>query len=57
MDSKEIKQLRERLGWTKEKMALSLGVEPITIRRWEAGRSRPSQLALRELKRLIRRAK
>ena len=57
MDSKEIRELRERLGWTKEQMAAQVGVVPITIRRWETGKSRPSQLALRELKRLVRRAK
>ncbi len=52
----EIKQLRKRLKMTQGELALSLGVDIKTITRWETGERRPSQLALRELTRLAKKA-
>jgi len=53
----DIKKLRKRFGLTQEEMAHKLGVERITIIRWEAGTSKPSQLAQRQIDRLERRSK
>lgn len=44
----QIKQLRQSLGWTQARVALVIGVHPLTISRWECGKQRPSySLALR----------
>lgn len=52
-----IKQLRKDLGYTQERLAQDLGVATMTIKRWEAGTSKPSQLAQRQLHRLRKRLK
>lgn len=57
MSENEIKKLRARLHLTQRMLADRIGVEPITISRWETGKSRPSHLALRQLRRLDNRAK
>lgn len=41
----EIKALRDRLGWTQERLARELGVSWITVQRWEKGKVMPSPLA------------
>lgn len=57
MDSKEIKALRKRLGLTQKVLADRLGVDAITVSRWERGEYKPSGLALRQLARLGKKGK
>jgi len=45
----EIKALRERLGWSKQRLADEVGVRWITVNRWEHGVTAPSRLALLRL--------
>lgn len=52
MEATDIRKLRERLGLTQTAMAASLGVNSITLSRWELGRSRPSALAVGRLRAL-----
>lgn len=52
LDKEDIKDLRSRAKMTQEEMAECLGVTKMTIIRWEHGRARPSQLAIRQLHRL-----
>lgn len=54
IDSEQIKTIRANLKMTQDALAQQLGVAPFTVRRWEAGTSRPSRLAERELNRLLR---
>lgn len=48
-----IRETRCRLGLTQEKFAAKLGVTLPTINRWENGRTRPSPLAVRNIRELI----
>ena len=48
-----IKRLRIQLGLTQEQFAAKVGVTFSTVNRWEAGRSRPSPLAWREIERQL----
>lgn len=48
-----IKETRRRLGLTQEKFAAKLGVTLPTVNRWENGRTRPSPLAIQNLRELI----
>ena len=48
-----IRELRNRLGLTQEKMAGQLGVTFPTINRWENGRANPSPLALKQIEDLL----
>lgn len=57
MDSKEIRNLRKRLGLTQKELAARVRVDAITVSRWERGEQRPSKLAQRQLKRLANHAK
>ena len=41
--SENIKELRERLGWTQQQLADELGVNRNTINRWEMGKRSPGQ--------------
>ena len=45
----EIKELRKKLGLTQDNFAFQLGVTPMTVRRWEAGKTKPSRMARRLL--------
>lgn len=56
-DRMEIKELRKALKLTQEEMAQKLGVAAFTVRRWEKGEAKPSQLALRQIGRLERKVK
>lgn len=47
-----IRQLRERLGLTQEKLATRLGVAFPTVNRWENGHTQPSPLALKQIEAL-----
>ncbi|MFH1699224.1 MAG: helix-turn-helix transcriptional regulator [Candidatus Zixiibacteriota bacterium] len=49
-----IKRLRIQLDLTQEQFAAKIGVTFSTVNRWEAGRSQPSPLALREIEGLAK---
>ena len=51
---KLIRELRERTGLTQEKFAAKLGVTFPTINRWENSRAKPSPLAMKQIKDLLR---
>ena len=48
-----IRELRNRLGLTQEKLAAKLGVTFPTINRWENDRATPSPLALKRIEELL----
>ena len=48
-----VREVRGRLGLTQEKFAARLGVTLPTINRWENGRTKPSPLAIRNLRELV----
>ena len=48
-----VRELRNRLGLTQEKMAARLGVTFPTINRWENGRAKPSPLAFKQIQDLL----
>jgi transcriptional regulator with XRE-family HTH domain len=48
-----VRDLRQRLGLTQEKMAARLGVTFPTINRWENGRAKPSPLAMKQIEDLL----
>ena len=54
MEAREIKELRKRLGLTREQLAHRLGMTLGTVARWEAGKSKPSPLALEKLNKLVK---
>jgi len=47
-----IKRLRTRMGLTQEQFAAKVGVTFATVNRWEAGKAKPSRLALNRLEEL-----
>ncbi len=51
-----VKRLRKKLKFTQTELANLIGVDYVTVNRWENGHARPSQLALRHLNRLARKA-
>lgn len=55
INSRNVKQLREKLGWSQEKLARDLSVSVNTIRRWEKGINEPSTLAKNVLLNLLKR--
>ena len=52
MDNQDIKGLRKKLGMTQQELADKIGVDRVTVARWEAGEKKPSNLARRQLQRL-----
>lgn len=50
----EIKEIREKLGLTQAEFAKEIGVDTVTVSRWENDKRRPSKLAQRQLFRLSR---
>ena len=48
-----VRELRNRLGLTQEKMAARLGVTFPTINRWENDRAKPSPLAVKQIEDLL----
>ena len=50
--SERMKSFRKLRGDTIESLAVTVGVKPITLLRWEAGRSKPSRLAVEQLRSL-----
>ena len=55
INSKNIKQLREKLDWSQEEQARELSVSVNTIRRWEKGTNEPSTLAKKAVSNLLKR--
>ncbi len=49
-----IRAIRKQLKLTQQGLATMLGVSMSTVANWEAGRSNPSSLALRQLNGLLR---
>ena len=52
MDAKIIREIRKRLGFTQKQLAELIGVDQVSVNRWENNKRRPSKLALRQLERL-----
>lgn len=48
-----VRELRQTLKLTQEKLAVQLGVTFPTINRWENGHATPSPLALKQIERLL----
>lgn len=46
MESQEIKQLRQRLGWSLADFGRYFGVTAQAVLKWERGTARPNDLAL-----------
>ena len=51
---KFVKLLREKMKLSQTELANLIGVDYVTVNRWENGKARPSQLARRHLDRLAR---
>ena len=49
MDKEQIRALRQRLGWTQQRLADEMGVSWNTVCRWEMGDRHPSGPALKLL--------
>jgi len=54
MKSKEIKTLRKKLKLTQKGLAEQVGVDQVTVNRWENEARKPSRMAVRQLERLMR---
>lgn len=50
----DIKTLRKKLGWTRQRFAKEVGVSSATINRWEHGKTKPSNLGLIRVARLVK---
>jgi DNA-binding transcriptional regulator YiaG len=53
--SRNIRELRIRLGMTQEEFAHAVAVTFSTVNRWENGHAKPSKLARRAIEQLARR--
>lgn len=54
MNPSEIRELRKQHDETQEQFAERVGVVVRTVAGWEAGTTRPSRMALRQLERIVR---
>lgn len=52
MQKEEIRVLREKFKLTQTELAYRIGVNQVTVSRWESGRSKPSSMA-RKLLRML----
>jgi putative transcriptional regulator len=52
-----IKELRDKLGWSREKLASEIGVSFFTVQKWELGLNKPSPMAQRLIDALLREGK
>lgn len=43
-----VREVRRKLGWTQQRLAEELGVTFQTVNRWENGKHKPSNLALKQ---------
>ena len=46
------KELRKQLGVSQDRFAAMLLMTPMSVKRWESGKSKPSPLAMEALKKL-----
>lgn len=53
MSGQDIKTMRAKLSMTQQALADALGVDRITVLRWENNQKKPSNLAKRQIARLI----
>jgi len=53
----DVKQLRQRLGLSRDALARKLGVSPKTVYLWEKGKNKPSPMAQQKLEELEKREK
>lgn len=51
----KMRELRSKLGLTQEQFPAKLCVTFSTVNRWERGKSKPSPLAMRQIKELMER--
>ncbi len=56
MTPKEIQELRKQLGLTQKEFAGRLGLDAISISRWERAKQRPKAVHQRRMARLARKA-
>jgi len=54
MEKIDTRIIREKLKLTQEEFAEKIGVAFCTVNRWERGHSKPSQLALKEITKLLK---
>ena len=54
MTGQEIKELRKKSKLSQQELADKIGVNRVTVARWEADVKKPSNLARRQLQRLTR---
>ncbi len=52
MDPIDLRALRARHSWTQKKLAELLGTDPVTVSRWERGKSQPRPSAVARLETL-----
>ncbi len=52
--SDKLKHCRSRLGWSQEQLARNVGVSLNTVQRWEAGKTKPSPLAMDKLGNILK---
>ena len=57
MTAKEIIELRKLLKMTQQELADAIGVDRVTVARWEGQSARPSRLAKQQLQRLVRKSR
>lgn len=56
MTAKAIRDIRDALGWSQRKFAAYIGVDVMTVSRWERGKNEPKGASLKALERLAKRA-
>jgi len=44
--AKKLRKARLERGWSQERLARALGVSKFTVQRWEAGKTRPTSMAI-----------
>ena len=53
---KTLRELRSKMGWSREMLARQLDVSLSTVQRWELYDVKPSRLAQKELDKLFKKA-
>jgi DNA-binding transcriptional regulator YiaG len=56
MTPEEVKSIRAALGWSQRKVADDIGVDVMSVSRWERGVNEPKGASLKALQRLAKRA-
>jgi len=54
MEANEIIEFRKKLKMTQQELADAIGVDRVTVARWETSKKKPSKLAKRQLARLAK---